>query len=550
MRIQRLTRTGLAAFAVLAGGLLLGVAPALAAPEKPTTEAANPIGGTSATLNGTLNPNVSATTGYEFYYGEQFCGETATPEGAEATGKGIKVSALLTRLEGNTEYKFCVVATHAENGVVTERTEGAPESFKTLPVKPVVAGGEVSGATPFQASVANVSVNPENEPTSCELEYGKKPGYTKKVKCVPEPVEGGAPVAVSWTLTGLESATTYDYLVKAKNGADGAEETTGAEGEFTTLVAEAPIVESQSAPRAKVTASGALLEAQINPNYQETSYKFEYSTSPTLAGAKTAAGTSLLPPEFAVEPVSVTIGGLQPRITYYYRVVATNGTGPTADPNIESVTTLGVPIVTTNEASPLSITQTMAEVSGTINPGGAPTFWHIAYIPQAGYEAAVRAGAANPYAGGIVTTILDAGSEYTAGEVTAKLSELAPGTTYDYTVVARNSAGITIGPNMTFTTEAGPPGNTQRARPDNVTATPLGAAPVGSTFPNLTAIAPIPGPKEVAETPGAKTKSLTRAQKLNKALKACKHKAKGKQRASCEKQAHAKYGKSTRKKGK
>jgi hypothetical protein len=537
MRIQRLTRTGLAAFAVLASGLLLGVAPALAAPEKPTTEAANPIGETSATLNGTLNPNVSATTGYRFEYGKPGdCEEAATPEGAEATGKGIKVSALVTGLEGNTEYAFCVVATHTENGVL-ETTVGALEPFTTRPAKPTAKGGEVTGTTPFQASVIDVSVNPENEPTSCELEYGETPAYGKSIKCDPESLSGSEQQSVAGTLTGLKAGTPYYYRVKAINGAG---ETKGAEGEFTTLVAEAPIVESESA--SKVTATCAVLGAQINPNYQETSYEFEYSMSPTLAGAETVAGMSLLPPEFANEPVSVAICGLQPRITYYYRVVATNGTDPTADPNIESVTTLGVPIVTTNEASPLSITQTMAEVSGTINPGGAPTFWHIAYIPRASYEAAVRAGAANPYAGGIVTTILDAGSEYTAGEVTAKLSELAPGTTYDYTVVARNSAGITIGPNMTFTTEAGPPGNTQRARPDNVTATPLGAAPVGSTFPNLTAIAPIPGPKEAAAVAGAETKSLTRAQKLNKALKACEKTKKGKRRAVCEKQAHRKYG--------
>ncbi len=47
-----------------------------------------------------------------------------------------------------------------------------------------------------------------------------------------------------------------------------------------------------------------------------------------------------------------------------------------------------------------------------------------------------------------------------------------------------------------------------------------------------------------------KPKSLTRAQKLTKALKACKNKAKGAKRTACERQAHAKYGKPTKKKGK
>jgi len=46
----------------------------------------------------------------------------------------------------------------------------------------------------------------------------------------------------------------------------------------------------------------------------------------------------------------------------------------------------------------------------------------------------------------------------------------------------------------------------------------------------------------------AKKKALTRKQKLAKALKACKRKAKGK-RAACVRQAHRKYG-PVKKKGK
>jgi len=484
---RRVTALAAVVGALAGGSILVAAAPALAAPETPTTGAANPIGGTTATLNGTLNPGASGTAGYFFYYGKNgYCQETATIEGAEATGKGIKVSTPVTELEGNTEYMVCVVATHTENSL-REATEGAPEIFKTLPAEPTAAGGEATGITPFQASVSNISVNPENEPTSCELEYGVKPAYNEKIDCEQASVEGTSPVAVSGTLTKLKSATTYDYRVKAKNGAG---EIKGGGGEFTTSVAEAPKVESQSAP--KVTATGAELEAQINPNYQETSYKFEYSTDPGLAGAKTAVGTSTLPPEFANEPASVTISGLQPRTTYYYRVTATNATGSTIGPNDESTIsefkTLGVPIVTTGGASPLSITQTAAEVLGTVNPGGASTSWHIAYIDQEEYEEAVEEGVAalgsqgyaeavadglvNPYAEGEVTTYLNVGSEeYTPSEVTAKLSELEPGTTYDYAVVAINSAGTTIGPNMTFTTAAPTPPSATTGEPEEVKAT-------------------------------------------------------------------------------
>ncbi len=70
-------------------------------------------------------------------------------------------------------------------------------------------------------------------------------------------------------------------------------------------------------------------------------------------------------------------------------------------------------------------------------------------------------------------------------------------------------------------------------------------SPPAATFPNLTAIAPVPGTKEPGEAIGT-PKSLTKAQKLAKALKACK-KSKGAKRTKCEKQAHSKYGPKTSK---
>ena len=57
---------------------------------------------------------------------------------------------------------------------------------------------------------------------------------------------------------------------------------------------------------------------------------------------------------------------------------------------------------------------------------------------------------------------------------------------------------------------------------------------------------PTEGPV-AAGTGGRGLNSLTRAQKLAKALKACRKQAKGK-RAGCKKQAHAKYGPVKRKK--
>jgi hypothetical protein len=443
-----------AVLGMLVGGQACLAAPALAAaPETPTTEAATLITGTTATLNGTLNPKASATAGYYFAYGRGGTCEGATTEpGAEATGKGIKVSAPLTGLEGNTEYTFCVAATHFENEI-TETTFGLPLTFTTHPEKPTTEGGEVTALTPFAASVYTL-VNPQNEPTTCVFEYGIAPAYGNSVPCEPSPLEGEEQQVAAANFSGLTPAKAYHYRVVATNATG---KTTGLEGTFTTLTAEAPVIEGETI--SQITSSSAKVEAQINPNYQETSYSLEYATDEALTGAKTVPGAAPLPAGFGNQPVSFVLSGLQPRTTYYYRVVATNGTGTTEGAVQPAFTTLAAPIVTTGAAQVVS--QTLAEVSGSVNPGGIQTRYHVAYISQEGYEAAGGSGAADPYVGGSVSQETIAGSDYTVHSFQqVQLPELTPGTTYHYAVVASNDEGTTFGPDMTFTTLAPTPPQT------------------------------------------------------------------------------------------
>ncbi len=456
---------------VLVGTSACLAAPALAAPETPTTEAPSAITANSATLKGTLNPNASGTAGYYFNYGKNgSCEEISTTPGAEATGKGIAVSTPVTGLEGNTEYMVCVVATHEG-----EPTQGLSLPFTTLAAKPTAAGGEAYGITPFAAS-ANTFVNPENQTTSCEFEYGTTLPSAQVVPCEPASLGGKEAQLVTGVFGGLTPKTTYHYRIVATNATG---TTTGTAGQFTTLTLEAPKIESQSSTN--VTSSGATLEAVVNPNYQETTYEFEYATNPALTGAKTAAGESPLPAEFAELPVSLSIAGLQPETTYYYRAVATNGTAKTDGNPVLSFTTQATPAITTNPAQ--QVTRTTAEVSGTVNPNGLATSWHIAYIDQAGYEAAGGATAANPYAGGRVTanvalTFLPEAAHKANNTYPELLSELTPEMTYHFAVVATNSLGTTIGPDMTFTTS--PPTPATVVTGDAVEVTQTSARLIGA----------------------------------------------------------------------
>jgi len=105
------------------------------------------------------------------------------------------------------------------------------------------------------------------------------------------------------------------------------------------------------------------------------------------------------------------------------------------------------------------------------------------------------------------------------------LEDLQPGTTYYYRLVATNVDGTSYGKDETFTTLGYPNSIIQPATP------PLLAIPV------------IAFPQEEAGSTGTltTTKTLTKAQKLVEARKACRKK-RGKQRTTCEKQARRKYG--------
>lgn len=439
-----------AALATLVAGLSLAT-PALAAPETPVTDAPTGIAGTSVTFNGTLNPGASATTGYYFMYagGTETCEGATTEPQAEQTGKAIPVSAPVTRLEALTEYTYCVVATHLE-GETLETAVGSPQTFKTLASAPVVELGESFNVGPVSASVF-AFIDAENEATTCVVEFGETSSFGSVAPCEFE-FGGAGPQFVPANLFGLKASTTYHYRVVAKNKTG---ETAGPEAEFTTAPLLPPIVEFEGV--SSVTPEGATLEAFVNPYYQETTYSFEYATNESFTGATVVPGGAL-PAEFASDPVSRTIHGLEPRTTYFFRVVVTNETG-TTDGEPVSFETQGAPIVTTGPAE--LITRTTASVSGLVDPGAAKTLAQVAYIDQQDYEAAVEAGAEDPYAaeGGHLTSSVEISPRDFAphGTGALELRELKPGTTYHYAIVATNLAGRITGQDATFTTSSATP---------------------------------------------------------------------------------------------
>ena len=133
--------------------------------------------------------------------------------------------------------------------------------------------------TPYEARLEAV-VNAGEEVTECHFEYGKTSVTEHKEECEQGNALGGGEQGVSKNVTGLAPKTTYHYRVVVKN-ATGEVKGTGksSEEEFTTLTLKKPEVEGESA---SVKATEATLNAQVNPEYQETSCEFEYGTDPSL----------------------------------------------------------------------------------------------------------------------------------------------------------------------------------------------------------------------------------------------------------------------------
>jgi hypothetical protein len=408
------------------------------------------VSSTGATLEAQVNPNNQETTySFEYATSKTLAGAT-TVEGASALqGFGDQTASAPTGavLEAGEIYYYRVLATNA-----TGTTVGTVRSFATVPTPSTDAVGSVgaSSATfnghfalnPVVASQFFFDYNVGGECTGGSATGSSEAGV------------GSSTVAESSEVRGLEPLAEYSACFVSLN-AYGSE--VGPAVHFKTL-ASPPTVDSQGV--SGVSSTDASLEAKVNANNQETTYFFEYAASEAtllegkgvkLEGSPPAPALSATFGEQQAGPVDIG-GGLTPGATYYYRTVAENTAHEKGEAPAATFATLPVPpLVTTGK--PQGITRTSAVLTGSVNPGGAETTYRFAYVDQERYEEALAAKEPNPYARGASTEATPVGADYTAHQVgPVQLTNLRPGVTYHYALLATNTLGTTTSPDQTFTT--------------------------------------------------------------------------------------------------
>jgi hypothetical protein len=367
----------------------------------------------------------------EFNGGEGFVVEysaaCATPQAILGAGE-FKGRAPVTLGVSNSTGKVYAIAANREGEVGL--------IFSQVTVPDVTTASQVTGVTRKTAQVSGI-VNPdETAVTTCEFEYGASTAYGQSVPCsLALPLEGKAPIAVSGELTfSLPPATTVHYRLKAGN-VDGSNY--GADQTFSSEPLPPPIVGGLLA--SNVSQLAATFNGALKTGEAAVDYRFEYGTT-TDYGQLAPIPDSYAPITSETFTVSQPVNGLQPGTTYHYRLVASSPGATDVKGPDESFTTLPVPppVLATGGASGVGVGT--ATLSGSIDPHG----WDTSYEFQYGTSAA--------YGSSWPTVPVELGAFEDAQGVVVSVSNLLPGTTYHYRLMASNAGGASYGQDMTFTT--------------------------------------------------------------------------------------------------
>ncbi|HEY0390601.1 MAG TPA: hypothetical protein VGC63_02700, partial [Solirubrobacterales bacterium] len=210
------------------------------------------ITGTSASIEGTINPNSGPPVSYSLEYSRDGVNWTQTEKtllGIQTTDQpvAVELDPPGAGLEPNTLYHVRLLATKAFQAPVISNEQ----TFTTAAIAPQV---ETTGSPVRTASTASLEgrLNPRNKATSYSFEYIDDGAYQANFAASNPPFSGATSTAshsagsgglielVSEEVEGLQPNTTYHYRLVADNGAPGSP-AQGQERTLTTRASDAPL---------------------------------------------------------------------------------------------------------------------------------------------------------------------------------------------------------------------------------------------------------------------------------------------------------------------
>lgn len=468
-----------------------------------TTVDANNNASSSASLTGTVDSNGTAGSTIQCEYSTDSTLAdstlvTATTPAAGVTTTStspIQVECSLTGLLPGTTYYYRVKV-GSNLGAILSFTTPMPTYSSPTVVTNSVSNVTTSGAT------LNGTVNARGNASRVGFLYKLSDGGGANTTCVgttetvtdqkfldvdesgtnPVPINlvltGLYDTSVLTDITGLTNGKRYCYRVYADYVWTASDSTTGTasvgrlEGAWVNFkVSSVNPPAPTTNPATSITGTSATLNGSVTAGTNSASVKYCYSTTASSTGILSSClGTS--PPQTATTGSSVSGGattantysvtGLDAGTTYYFQVIAYDSSNEYIYANIESFTTPGPPIATTNNAT--DVQSTTATINGQVQANGASTNVYFCYIAAASYADAnadgymdecITSGAFD--SSKIDPTITTAIGAADSANRNADLTGLTANTTYKFQVLASNANGLAKGAVLEFTTSPLPP---------------------------------------------------------------------------------------------
>jgi trimeric autotransporter adhesin len=219
----------------ISGGLTTYGSDMTATPPCPptvATTAATSITSSTATMNGTVNPNnLTATVSFDWGLTIAYGNNVAGVPGLVTGGIATTVSSSLTGLTPGVTYHYRV------NGINSVGTSnGIDMTFTTLPAPPTMVTMAATSITNNTATL-NGTALANGASTTVQFDYGLTAAYGLTISAVPSPVTGNTITSETVSLTGLTCNTLFHYRIRGINSTG---QTSGNDMTFTTSGALSP----------------------------------------------------------------------------------------------------------------------------------------------------------------------------------------------------------------------------------------------------------------------------------------------------------------------